>query len=122
MDGSADQKHALNEESLTGFKFVKTLLPMLSRLHAQGCARDKSHNRTLHFDNYSALLLLFFFNPIVRSMGGVVQASTLEKVQKELGISPTSKASFSEAPNVFDPDLLNGIVSPNISSVRRSMS
>jgi hypothetical protein len=110
MDDPSDLTDAFGEEDLTGFKFVKTLLPMLARLHKQGCARDKAHNRTLYYDNHTALLLLFFFNPIVRSMGGIVQASTLEKVQKELGVSPTSKASFSEAPNVFDPGLLEGIV------------
>jgi hypothetical protein len=110
MDDPGSDKHAIREQDLTGFKFVKRLLPMLSGLHEEGCARDKAHNRTLHFDNYTAFLLLFFFNPIVRSMGGVVQASTLEKVQKELGVSPTSKGSFSEAPNVFDPDLLEEVV------------
>jgi hypothetical protein len=39
-----------------------------------------------------------------------VQAGTLEKVQEKLGVSPTSKASFSEAPSVFEPDLLEEIV------------
>src|SRR5882762_4121596 len=110
MHDPGDDKHLIREQDLTGFKFVKRLLPMLASLHEEGCARDKAHNRSLHFDNYSAFLLLFFFNPIVRSMGGVVQASTLERVQKELGVSPTSKSSFSEAPNVFNPDLLEGIV------------
>jgi hypothetical protein len=100
----------IREQDLTGFKFLRVLLPMLARFHQQGCARDKAHNRTLHMDNYAAFVLLYFFNPIVRSMGGIVQASTLEKVQRELGVSATSKASFSEAPNVFDPDLLGHIV------------
>lgn len=110
MDDRPCQTPALKEQELTGFRFVKRLLPMLARLHGQGCGRDKAHNRTLHFDNYTAFCLLFFFNPIVRSMGGLVQASTLAKVQQELGVRPTSKASFSEAPNVFDPGLLQAIV------------
>ena len=110
MDDASDSKHAFSEKDLTGFKFVRRVLPMLARLHAEGCRRDKAHNRKLYFDDYAALMLLFFFNPIVRSMGGVVQASGLEKVQKELGVSPTSKASFSEAPGVFDPDLLEEVV------------
>jgi hypothetical protein len=110
MEDARDDKHVIREQDLTGFKFLKKVLPLLAGLHEVGCARDKAHNRTLHFDNYTAFLLLFFFNPIVRSMGGVVQASTLQKVREELGVSPTSKGSFSEAPNVFDPDLLEGIV------------
>ena len=86
---------------------------MLAGLHDDGCARDKAHNRTLHFDNYAAFLLLYFFNPIVRSMGGIVQASNLEKVQQELGVSPASKASFSEAERLrpgFAPGSRQGIV------------
>jgi Transposase DDE domain len=110
MDDQGDKTNVITEQDLTGFKFLKKILPMLSRLHGQGCARDKAHNRTLHFDNYAALVLLYFFNPIVRSVGGIVQASELEKVQRELGVCPTSKASFSEAPAVFDPDLLEGMV------------
>lgn len=110
MDDRTRQTPALKEQDLTGFRFVKRVLPMLARLHGQGCRRDKAHNRTLHFDNYTAFCLLFLFNPIVRSMGGLVQASTLAKVQEELGVGPTSKASFSEAPNVFDPGLLQAIV------------
>jgi Transposase DDE domain len=110
MDDAGEKTGVLSEVDLTGFKFVRKILPMLRRLHDQGCDRDKAHNRTLHFDNYAALVLLYFFNPIVRSVGGIVQASALEKVQKELGVCSTSKASFSEAPAVFDPDLLEQIV------------
>src|ERR1035437_1034884 len=110
MDDLPNHQQPIEEKDLTGFKFVRKLLPLLAGLHEVGTARDKAHNRTLHFDNYTAFLLLYLFNPIVRSVGGIVQASTLEKVRKELGVSPTSKASFSEAPNVFDPDLLEGVV------------
>lgn len=100
----------IRESDLVGFKYFKSILPLLSRLHDDGCARDKAENRTLHFDQYTALLLLFFFNPIVTSMRGLVQASTLDKVRKKLGVAPTSLGSFSEAASVFDPDLLQGIV------------
>jgi hypothetical protein len=117
MDDGGKSKLTFDEKDLTGFKFLRVILPMLGRLHQQGCARDKAHNRSLFFDNYAALVLLYFFNPIVKSMGGIVQASTLEKVQKELGVSPTSKASFSEAPAVFEADLLQEIVSELASQV-----
>jgi hypothetical protein len=111
MDDPVNARLAFTAKDLTGFKFMRVILPMLGRLHEQGCKRDKAHHRTLFFDNYCALMLLYFFNPIVKSMGGIVQASTLEKVQKELGVSPTSKASFSEASAVFEVDLLQEIVS-----------
>jgi hypothetical protein len=101
---------AIREKDLAGFKYFNAILPLLDRLHDDACARDKAHNRRLHYDQYTTLLLLFFFNPIVSSMRGLVQASTLGKVRKKLGVSPTSLASFSEAASVFDAELLEGIV------------
>jgi hypothetical protein len=98
------------ESDLVGFKYFKSILPLLDRLHDDGCGRDRAHNRSLHFDQYTALILLFLFNPIVTSMRGLVQASSLEKVRKKLGVAPTSLGSFSEAASIFDPDLLQGIV------------
>jgi hypothetical protein len=76
----------INEKKLAGFKYFQGILPLLDRLHDQGCARDKAHNRPLHYDQYAALLLLFFFNPIVTSMRGLVEASKLEKVRRKLGV------------------------------------
>lgn len=103
-------KPPIRESDLIGFKYFKAILPLLDRLHADGCARDKANNRSLHYDQYCALLLLFLFNPIVSSMRGLIQASTLKKVRKELGVEPTSLGSFSEAASVFDPDLLQEII------------
>lgn len=100
----------IREEDLVGFKYFDAILPLLARLHDDGCARDKAHNRTLHYDQYTALQLLFLFNPIVTSMRGLVQASTLQKVRKKLGVAPTSLGSFSEAASVFDPELLQGVI------------
>ena len=100
----------VTEEQLRGFKYFKKLLPMLDRLHNDATARDRAGNRILHFDQYAALVLLFLFSPIVSSARGLIQASTLRKVQEKLGVSPTSLGSFSEAASVFDPALLAGVV------------
>jgi hypothetical protein len=43
-------------------------------------------------------------------MRGLVQASELRKVRKELGVCPTSLGSFSEAGSVFDAELLKPII------------
>ncbi len=109
-DAGPKQVPLIREEDLVGFKYFDAILPLLSRLHDDGCARDKAHNRTLHFDQYAALNLLFFFNPIVTSMRGLCQASTLEKVRQKLGVAPTSLGSFSEAASVFDAELLEGVI------------
>ncbi len=103
-------REAITDEQLTGFKFFKKFLPMLDRLHEAAAARDTAGNRVLHFDQYVALQLVFFFNPIVTSMRGLVQASALKKVQRELGVAPTSLGSFSEAGAVFDAELLKPII------------
>ncbi|NBB96235.1 MAG: hypothetical protein GVY16_10925, partial [Planctomycetes bacterium] len=70
--------------------YFKKFLPLLDHLHDHATARDKAGNRTLHYDQYIALQLIFFFNPIVTSMRGLVQASALRKARRELGVLPTS--------------------------------
>ena len=96
----------ITEDQLQGFKYFKKLPPLLDRLHDHATGRDKAGNRILHYDQYIALQLLFFFNPVVTSMRGLVQASELKKVQRTLGVSPTSLGSFSEAGSVFDSELI----------------
>src|SRR5689334_5024960 len=60
----------IREADLRGFKYFKVLNPILERLHQDATARDRAGNRRLHFDQYAALLLLYFFNPIVTSLRG----------------------------------------------------
>ena len=104
------KKAKIKERDLHGFKHFKLLLPVLETLHRDACQRDKAGNRKLHFDQYAALILLYFFNPIVTSLRGIQQASELKKVQRILGCPRASLGSLSEAARVFDPDLLPGII------------
>ena len=83
---------------------------MLDRLHDVGCKRDKAGNRKLHYDQYCLLVLLFLFNPVVRSLRSLQQASLLKNVQRKLGCPRTSLGSLSEATDVFDPERLEAIV------------
>ena len=62
--------------------------------------------RQLHYDQYCAWLLLYFFTPVLDSLRGLQQASGLEAVQRKLGLPHFSLGSFSEAGNIFDPELL----------------
>lgn len=100
----------ITEEKLQGFKYFKILGPLLESLHQVGTQRDKAQNRQLFFDQYGALLLLYFFNPILTSLRGIQQASHLEKVRKKLGCRGTSLGSLSEAANVFDAQHLEEII------------
>lgn len=94
----------------SGFKYFKKLLPLLDRLHHAGTQRDRAGNRQLHFDQYTALILLYFFNPIVTSLRGIQQASALQKVQRQLRCQRAALGSLSEASRVLDSDLLRGII------------
>jgi Transposase DDE domain len=97
-------------KDLQGFKYFALVIPLLERLHTDGTAGDKAGNRTLFFDQYVALLLLYFFNPILTSFNGLQQASALDKVQKITGGPRVSKGSLSEAQGVFDATLLEGLI------------
>ncbi len=56
------------------------------------------------------LVLLFMFNPVVKSLRGLQQASELKNVQKKLGCPRTSLGSLSESVTVFDPERLRKVI------------
>jgi DDE family transposase len=118
----ASQEADFSERDLSGFKYLDRLLPMLARLHDFGCARDRAGNRQLHYDQYCLLVLLALFNPVVRSLRAIQQASTLRKVQKRLGCPRTSLGALSEAVDVFDPARLAAIIGELLKEVPRARS
>lgn len=89
---------------------MKELAPRLERLHEVCTARDKAHNREFFFDQYAALLLLYFFNPAVTSLRGLQEITHLSAVRGHLGGRAVSLASLSEAGTVFDPEPLREIL------------
>ena len=104
------KREEVREEDVTGLKYFDRLAPLLKRLHEVGCHRDKAGNRDLHFDQYCMLVLLFLFNPVVRSLRAIQQASTLRNVQRKLGCLRASLGSLSEATEVFEPQRLREII------------
>jgi hypothetical protein len=100
----------VTEKDIQGLKYFRLLTPLLERLHDAGTERDRAGNRRLYFDNYGALILLYFFNPILTSLRGIQQASDLKKVQKRLGCARSSLGSLSEASRVFDAALLEPLI------------
>ena len=107
---AGQSKRKITDKDITGLKYFEKLLPLFERLHEVGCDRDTAGNRDLHFDEYCCLVLLFFFNPMVDSLRALQQASELKAVQKKLGVPRVSLGSFSEAQQVFDPELLQPII------------
>ena len=100
----------IQEKDVRGLKYFDQLGPLLERLHDSGCKRDIAGNRSLHFDQYCMLILLYFFNPVVKSLRGLQQASELKNVQKKLGCPRTSLGSLSESVSIFDPERLKEII------------
>jgi hypothetical protein len=105
-----DEREPIREEDVQGLKYFRKLWPLFERLHEVGCQRDKAGNRQLFMDQYCALVLLFLFNPCVRSLRALQQASELKNVQRKLRCGRASLGSLSEAADVFDPERLREII------------
>ena len=97
-------------KDLQGFKYLNEILPLLRRLRPCGTASDKAGNRKFFADHYAALLLLYFFNPVLTSRNALLQAARLSKVQPFCGGRAVSAGSFTEAQYLFDPVLLQELV------------
>jgi hypothetical protein len=112
MDADATHKKISDElraSDLEGLKFFRKIRPLLDSLHQIGTARDRSGNRDLHMDQYGILVLMWLFNPILTSLRGLQQASTLKDVQKKFGVGRASLGSLSESVTIFDPEPLKRI-------------
>ena len=104
------RRRALQPSDIEGLEYFDTLMPLLARLKDIGTQRDRAGNRQLFYDQYVCLLLLYFFSPTITSLPPLQQASTLEAVQRRLGIRATSLGSFSEAARLFDAKALHQIL------------
>lgn len=107
----ASKRKALDPRKLEGLNYFQMVDDLLVRLRSVGTERDKAKNRRLFFDQYTALLLLYFFNPTVTSLRGIQKFTTLDKVQRLCGVKPTGLTSLRDASRVFDPRALEPIIS-----------
>jgi hypothetical protein len=108
---SSRGKAKIESKDIEGLKYLEMLEPLLEQLHNDQCERDKANQRTLHYDKYCMLVLLYMFNPTVTSLRAIQQASELSKVQKKLGCKRTSLGSLNAASTVFDSQRLQAIIS-----------
>ncbi len=95
-------KPKVKASKVQGAKYLTQIIDLLRPLHFH-CTDPK---RLLHFDEYCAWLLLYFFTPVIDSMRGLQQASEFETVRRKLALPRFSLGSFSEASTVFDSELL----------------
>lgn len=106
----AELTDADSQKRLAGIRFLQRVRPLLARLHDDATRRDRAGNRELFFDDVCSLILLTFFNPLLKSLRDLQAASRLAQVRKKLGCGKTSLGSLSEAMRVFDPQLLVEII------------
>jgi hypothetical protein len=95
----------LSADDICGLKYFARIQKLLGRLHHDAA----NPNRTLHYDEYVALLLLSYFNPTLKGLRGLQAASDLKKIRKALGVSHASLGSLSESAREFNPQLLSAI-------------
>lgn len=100
----------IDARKLQGFKYFSRLDDLFKRLRTLGTERDKAGNRQLFYDQYASLLLLYYFNPTLTGLRSIQEFTTLERVQRLLGVRPTALGSLSEASRVFDPQALEPII------------
>ena len=105
----SDAEPTITARDLQGLKFFKRIRPLLESLHQTGAQRDKAGNRDLHMDQYCVLVLMWMFNPVLTSLRGLQQASTLADIQKKFGVGRSSLGSLSESVSIFDPEPLKQI-------------
>jgi hypothetical protein len=116
----------LKEKDILCLGHLRRVFELLDKLHDVGTQRDTAGNRKLHFDGYTKLVLLYIWNPLLDSISSLQEAVTLKKVAQALGVERFSAGSFSEAPAVFDPELLKPIIReltgqlPDLSGVGQS--
>ena len=65
--------------------------------------------RRLELGDYLSLFLLALFNPVARSVRGIVQASNLEEVRAKVGVPRVSLGSFSETQHLLEPAVLESL-------------
>jgi hypothetical protein len=107
---AARAKPPIVAKNIQGLKYFQQLQPLLAPLHEVCTDRDHAGNRQLFFDQYAALILLFFFNPSLDSLRGLQRASCLDKVQKRLACRRVSLGALSAAARDFDAEPLQAIV------------
>ena len=111
MDGQSVTEHKpLEQKDVVCLGHLKRVFPLLDRLHDVGCDRDTAGNRRLFFDGYVKLVLLYIWNPLIESARDLQEAVGLPNVARALGVGRFSLGSFSEAPRVFEPELLHPIL------------
>jgi len=99
-------KPPVNDADVQGGQLLVRIMRLLAPLHEH----RPDAKRRLHYDEFCAWLLIYFFTPALDSLRGLQQASDIASLRQRLGLPRFSLGSFSEAAGLFDPDLLARII------------
>lgn len=94
------------DQELIGAKYLKVLDKHRKRLR-----KASNHpNRVLHYDDLFTLLLMGFFNPVLRSLRTLEDASQSPLLQDCLMVERACKSTLSDANSCLDPKLLEPMI------------
>lgn len=94
------------DERLVGRKYLKVL-----RKHCERLRKSSAHpNRLLHYDDLLTPLLLGFFNPTLRSLRALEDASAAPQLRGCLDVDRACRSTVSDANACLDPDLLKPLI------------
>jgi hypothetical protein len=99
-------------------KLLTRVLPLLDRFHDVGTERDSAGNRRLHYDEYTKLILVCLCTPLIDSVAALQRAAEFPALAEKLGVPRFSRSSFSEAPAVFDPAMLQEVIRELVGELR----
>jgi len=102
------KKPEIDERKLRGFRLLERFQSVLARVREKvpRTARENHGLRVHQAEEYLSLFLLCMFNPVLSSMRALCEASRLGRVQEHCGTRSVSLSRFSEAQEVFDPELM----------------
>lgn len=101
----------LSERDLSRWKLVEDFRVRLAEaaLRVAMPRSEADPRRRLLSGDYFSLLLFGLFNPVVRTMRGLCEATKLGRVQGQISRAYVSLGSFSEAQAVFAPEVLEEV-------------
>ena len=99
-------------KDLKGFKLIKRFRKILKKTKSTSPLHpsELDPRRKLSQNDYFSLFLFTYLNPVLKSMRGLCAASKIEKVKEKVSSNEVSLGSFSEAQNIFDPELLLSVI------------
>lgn len=68
------------------------------------------HNRVLFYDDVVTVYLVAFFNPVLRSLRCIEDASQLPGINQHLSVDAVCKSTLSDVNALFDPCHLEGLI------------